>query len=57
MLAFILFSQSLYDMCATGAEVRPTPTASGALSFLRVVGKLKQLKRTGWVHRGVQGPE
>ncbi|CAN0018968.1 unnamed protein product [Pylaiella littoralis] len=43
-----------------GAEevgVLPTPAPSNALSFLRVVGKLKELKRTGWVHRGVDKPE
>eukprot|EP00903_Cladosiphon_okamuranus_P014010 g13028.t2 len=33
------------------------PSPSNALSFLRVVGKLKELKRTGWVHRGVDKPE
>ncbi|CAM9323411.1 unnamed protein product, partial [Sphacelaria rigidula] len=44
---------------ALGAEPStiPTPPPSNALAFLRVVGKLKQLKRTGWVHRGVSLPE
>lgn len=41
----------------TGAELRTAPAAPDALSFLRVVGKLKELKRTGWVHRGVDKPE
>jgi putative hydrolase of HD superfamily len=33
------------------------PSASQALEFLRVVGKLKTLKRTGWVNNGVTLPE
>lgn len=33
------------------------PSASQALEFLRVVGKLKTLKRTGWVNSGVALPE
>jgi len=33
------------------------PSASQALEFLRVVGKLKTLKRTGWVNNGVALPE
>ncbi|CAM9132833.1 unnamed protein product [Laminaria digitata] len=42
---------------AVSSEERSTPSASDALSFLRVVGKLKGLKRTGWVHCGVSQPE
>lgn len=38
---------------AQSAEV----TAGGALKFLMVVSKLKHLKRTGWVKRGVGEPE
>jgi len=31
--------------------------ASNALSFFRVLGKLKELKRTGWVNHGIPLPE
>ncbi|CAM9386730.1 unnamed protein product, partial [Chrysoparadoxa australica] len=34
-----------------------TPSPTNALEFLRLVGLLKGLKRTGWVRSGVQGPE
>mmetsp|Transcript_127336 Transcript_127336/g.291171 ORF Transcript_127336/g.291171 Transcript_127336/m.291171 type:complete len:211 (+) Transcript_127336:28-660(+) len=34
-----------------------TTTVSNALEFLRVVGKLKEVKRTGWVRSGVKGAE
>lgn len=45
------------DEYAEEVGVLSTPSPSNALSFLRVVGKLKELKRTGWVHRGVDKPE
>ena len=48
---------SLYSHTAVSSEERSTPSPSDALSFLRVVGKLKGLKRTGWVHCGVSQPE
>ncbi|CAM9255809.1 unnamed protein product [Choristocarpus tenellus] len=40
-----------------GVDPCAMPGPSNALAFLRVVGKLKELKRTGWVHRGVALPE
>eukprot|EP00752_Nemacystus_decipiens_P011902 g10553.t2 len=46
---------TMVDREAKGDGKEPSP--SNALSFLRVVGKLKELKRTGWVHRGVDRPE
>lgn len=60
--AFALVSHSLCLLSLTwitavSSEERSTPSASDALSFLRVVGKLKGLKRTGWVHCGVSQPE
>lgn len=48
---------SLTWVTVVSSEERSTPSASDALSFLRVVGKLKGLKRTGWVHCGVSEPE
>ncbi|KAM3577088.1 hypothetical protein VYU27_001006 [Nannochloropsis oceanica] len=40
--------------CPTNAT---PPSPLQALEFLRVVGKLKTLKRTGWVNNGVELPE
>ncbi|CAM9785815.1 unnamed protein product [Discosporangium mesarthrocarpum] len=45
------------DDPAQDMGIPSTPEASNVLAFLRVVGKLKNLKRTGWVHRGVSLPE
>lgn len=42
---------------ATATSSTTPPGASQALEFLRVVGKLKTLKRTGWVNNGVALPE
>ncbi len=42
---------------ATATTSSTPPGASQALEFLRVVGKLKTLKRTGWVNNGVALPE
>ena len=33
------------------------PTAKSAIDFLQVVQKLKTTKRTGWIRKGVEGPE
>ena len=41
-------------MAATAGGAVP---AANALEFLRIVGKLKRTKRSGWVHRGVEEPE
>ncbi|CAM9215557.1 unnamed protein product [Ectocarpus fasciculatus] len=44
-------------MSAAGHDSDMNVLPANALSFMRVVGKLKELKRTGWVHRGVAKPE
>lgn len=51
------FPTPLCRMATTPASSIPLPGASQALEFLRVVGKLKTLKRTGWVNNGVTLPE
>jgi len=45
------------DMSSQLATNVSPPSASQALDFLRVVGKLKTLKRTGWVNNKVALPE
>lgn len=40
-----------------GAGPRPQPCASSALDFLLLLQQLKVTKRTGWVRKGVDGPE
>lgn len=41
---------------STTATIEPLRPSS-ALQFMRVVGQLKTLKRTGWVNHGVHLPE
>jgi putative hydrolase of HD superfamily len=38
-------------------EKDPSTDAKSLIDFLRIVGQLKKLKRTGWVRSGVQLPE
>lgn len=45
------------DMSSQLATNVSPPSASQALDFLRVVGKLKTLKRTGWVNNKIALPE
>lgn len=33
------------------------PSTSSAIDFFNLIYKLKATKRTGWVRRGVKGPE
>ena len=53
MAAALVSPQSgVSSECPAGA-IEPT----SALQFMRVVGQLKTLKRTGWVNHGVELPE
>jgi putative hydrolase of HD superfamily len=54
-LVFV-FGSLLSDMSISALR-RPTPTPGASLDFFSVIGKLKTLKRTGWVDNEIPLPE
>ena len=54
-LVFV-FGSLILDMSISALR-RPTPTPGASLNFFSVIGKLKTLKRTGWVDNEIPLPE